>query len=79
MKTPGVGNRKNLAGIKIKELRKQAGLTQSQLAAKLQVEGYPIEQKAISRMEAGMRIIPDYELPVLAKVLKTTIDCLLQV
>ncbi len=78
MKTLGLGNRKNLAGIKIKDLRKSTGLTQVEFAAKLQVEGYPIEQKAVSRMESGQRIIPDYELPVLAKVLKTTINKLLE-
>ena len=77
MKIGGIDGRNNLAGERIRELRRKAGWTQAQLAAKLQTEGYPIEQKAISRIEAGYRVIPDYELPVFAAVLNTTIEELL--
>ena len=77
MKIGGIDGRNNLAGERTRELRRKAGWTQAQLAAKLQTEGYPIEQKAISRIEAGYRVIPDYELPVFAAVLNTTIEELL--
>ena len=39
------------------------------MAAKLQLMGYGIGQKAISRMETGDRVIADYELLLLAKAL----------
>ena len=79
MKIGGIDGRNNLAGKRIRELRRKAGWTQAQLAAKLQTEGYLIEQKAISRIEAGYRVIPDYELPVFAVVLNKTLDELLDV
>lgn len=55
-------NRCNISGNKIKELREQAGMSQEQLAAKLQLDGMNLNQKAISRIETGDRVIPDYEL-----------------
>ena len=52
-------------------------LSQEQLAAKLQLAGLNITQKAVSRMETGKRVIADYELPYLADVLDVTIYYLL--
>lgn len=68
----------NLSGLAIRELRKKRGLTQDQLAAKMQIEGMPLEQKTISRIESGSRVVADYELKVFAKVLGVSIDRLLE-
>lgn len=60
----------NLAGKRIKQARTALGLSQDELAARLQVENVILSQKCISRMEKGERFITDYELFMLAKVLK---------
>ena len=63
-----------MCGARIKELREREGITQEQLAARMQVEGVQINQKGISRIEAGERVIADYELMVFSRVLKTCPD-----
>jgi len=68
---------KNISGSRIRELRLKRRLSQEELAAKMQVEGIELEQNAISRLEMGQRFIPDYELPIFAKVLGTSVDWLL--
>ena len=61
----------------IRAARVRLGLSQEELAAKLQLLGLQIGQMAISRIETGKRLVPDYELPLLAEVLGVTIDWLL--
>ena len=43
----------------------------------MQVEGIVIERDSISRVELGTRFVPDYEVPVFAKVLKVSVEWLL--
>lgn len=70
-------NQKNLCGQWVKECRKQMKMTQTELVARVQLNGVMLDQKAISRIELQERIVTDYELWVLAKVLKTDIKQLL--
>lgn len=42
---------KNIIFLKLREAREQAGLSQSQLAAKMQTLGVNIDQQMISRIE----------------------------
>ncbi len=70
-------NRCNCSGMRIRQRREELGLSQEQLAAKLQLYGLELGQKAISRMETGLRVIPDYELLWLARALETTCGWLL--
>lgn len=69
----------NASGAKIRELREARGLSQEQLAAKLQLAGLNLNQKAVSRIETGDRVVPDYELGFFAQVLRipvcTLIEC----
>lgn len=44
-------------------------MSQSELAARVQVEGVILERDSISRIESGARFVADYELFVFAKVL----------
>jgi len=67
----------NISGAKIREERTRSQLSQEQLAAKLQLEGINLSQKAISRIEAGYRVVADYELRSLAKVLCVSVYTLL--
>ena len=46
----------NIAGMQVRAARERAGLSQEQLAARLQLEGLNLSQKAISRIETGDRI-----------------------
>ncbi|MDO5603059.1 MAG: helix-turn-helix transcriptional regulator [Oscillospiraceae bacterium] len=67
----------NISGRRIKTSRRRLGLSQAELAVKLQVEGVCLEQKSISRIECGSRCVTDYELLAFASVLKTTVQWLL--
>ncbi len=51
-------------------------MSQSALAAKMQVEGVMLERDSISRIE-GERFVADYELRVFAKVLGVDVKWLL--
>lgn len=65
--------RKNVSGIRIRELRKTQHLTQKQLAIKAQLAGYDfITETAIIKSELGTRFIPDYEISIFAELLGTT-------
>lgn len=77
MKIYDYNGRKNLCGDRVREARQRLRLSQSDLAARMQVEGIVIERDSISRIEIGTRFIPDYELPVLAKVLHVSVAWLL--
>ncbi len=72
MKLNPYGEKLNVAGRHVRELRIKRELSQEQLAAKLQLMGYSIGQKAISRMETGDRVVTDYELLLLAQVLSVS-------
>ena len=77
MKIYDYNGQKNISGSRIREMRQKRRLSQGELAAKMQVEGIVLEQNAISRLEIGQRFVPDYELPVFAKVLGTSVEWLL--
>ena len=53
--------KKNISGERIREARLKLRLSQSDLAARVQVEGVTMERDSISRIEIGTRFIPDYE------------------
>ena len=70
-------DRFNLCGARVREARLQLNMSQEVLAIKLQLLGLQIGQMAVSRIETGKRIVPDYELPVLAEALRVTTGWLL--
>ncbi|MCI9267425.1 MAG: helix-turn-helix transcriptional regulator [Lawsonibacter sp.] len=77
MKIYDFNGKKNISGDRIREARLKRRLSQSDLAAQMQVEGIMIERDSVSRIEIGTRFIPDYELPFFAKVLGVSVDWLL--
>ncbi|MDO4976769.1 MAG: helix-turn-helix transcriptional regulator [Eubacteriales bacterium] len=77
MKIYGFEGKCNTSGERVKMAREHLGISQSQLAARLQVEGIQLNQKAISRIETGDRVIADYELIFLSKSLKVDLVWLL--
>ncbi len=62
----------NSCGERVRVAREKAGLSQEQLAARVQLDGHSLTQKAISRIETGLRIVPDFEIPLLASALNVT-------
>lgn len=79
MKIYDYGGKKNICGDRIREARVVQRMSQSELAAKMQVEGITIERDSISRVEIGTRFVADYELKVFAKVLNVNILWLLAI
>lgn len=77
MKIYDYNGKKNISGGRIKEARIKNNLSQADLAAQMQINGIIIERDCISRVEIGTRFIPDYELPVYAKVLNVSVEWLL--
>ena len=66
--------KKNLCGEKVADLRKKMGLSQRELADRLQLRGLDVEKNAVQRIEAGKRFVTDIELVVLSAVLKVEIN-----
>ena len=64
-------------GLKIRAYRMERGLTQDQLAAKLQVNGYDLTRGAVAKIESGQRHIYLYELKAIKDVLRVSFDELL--
>jgi len=78
MKIYKPNGRCNITGNKVRTARESLGLSQEQLAAKIQLAGLNnITQKTISRIETGDRIVADYELIYLAEALEVTVYWLL--
>ena len=74
MKMLRIHERRNICGRKIREIRKSRELSQENVAAIIQLAGLDLTQKAISGMEAGKRVVTDYELKYLASALGVTIS-----
>ena len=78
MKIYWYANRKNVIGPQIKRFRQAAKLTQTQLAEKLQLEGYEFDRLTVGRIESGKRFVPDYEVKALANILHVSLDQLFE-
>ena len=77
MKIYDYNGKKNICGERVHEARCKLRLTQSDLAARLQINGIIIERDSVSRIEIGTRFVADYELRELSKILKVSIPWLL--
>ena len=77
MKIYDYNGKKNICGERVHEARCRLRLTQSDLAAQLQIRGIILERDSISRIEIGTRFVADYELRELSKILKVSINWLL--
>ncbi len=62
---------------RVKTERKAQGITQKDLAARLQTRGVIIERDSISRIEIGTRFVADYEVVALCASLGVSADYLL--
>lgn len=62
----------------IRQLRKRAGLSQEQLAIRLQVLGLDVSQPWVSKLERGLIRITDENIPYIALALNVTPNELLR-
>lgn len=68
----------NLCGNNIARFRKELGISQRQLADKLQLIGLDVDKNAIQRIECGKRFVTDIELSTFAEFFNKTCDELLK-
>lgn len=61
-------------GNNIRLLREKAGITQEQLAAKLQVNGCDITRSAVAKIEVGQRHLYPDEIILLKQLLGVSYD-----
>ena len=69
--------KKNICGERVRARRLRLRMSQSDLAAQLQVAGVLLERDSVSRIEIGARFVADYELMTLARILGVSTDWLL--
>ena len=69
MKLLAMDGKCNACGDRVRQAREKTGLSHEALAAKVQLKGHSLTQKAVSRIETGIRVVPDYEIPLLAEAL----------
>ena len=72
MKIYDYNGKKNICGDRVREARQKQRISQSDLAARLQIESVILERDCISRIEIGTRFVTDYEIIVLAKCLRVS-------
>ena len=73
-------NRKNVCGIRIRQLRKEKKLSCKDLEIKAVLSGYDfLTQNTITKIELGIRFVPDYEVAILAELLDTSVEDLLYI
>lgn len=61
-------------GRNIRKLREAAGLTQDQLAARLQTSGCDITRSAVAKIEVGQRHLYSDEIILLKNILATSYE-----
>lgn len=69
----------NICGRNVYRFRRELGISQRELADRLQIHGLDVDKNAIQRIEAGKRFVTDIELLSLAAVFARNVDALLEV
>lgn len=65
---------RNICGPQIRSLRNKAGLTQQELAAKLNLTGWNISRDTLAKIESQVRWLADFEIVLIAKTLGVSIS-----
>lgn len=73
------GKTKNIVAGKIRlaRLAFDPSLTQDQLSGRLAAKGISLDRVALTKVECGQRCVFDFEVPVMAEVLKVDVRWLL--
>ena len=72
MKIYDYNGKKNCCGGRVREARRRLRISQTDLAARLQLAGVIVERDSVSRLESGTRFVADYEVAALSKILGVT-------
>ena len=72
-----VDGRHNVCGKNIAQFRIKMGISQRELADKMQLVGLDIDKNAIQRIECGKRFVTDIEVVAFSKVFHVTFEQLL--
>jgi transcriptional regulator with XRE-family HTH domain len=67
----------NLAGPNVAHIRRQAGITQHDLAIRCREAGWPVSRPVIAKVEGQRRSVSDHELVALALALQVPVTILL--
>lgn len=65
---------KNIIGPQVRKIRYQLGLKQRELAARLEVSGWPIDRAGIAKIEARVIRVSDFQQIYLARALNVTLE-----
>lgn len=68
---------KNLVGPRLKALRKRDGLSQRDLAQRLQLMGMDMDKNVITRIETNKRYVTDLELRAIAALFRVSYEYLI--
>jgi len=66
----------NIIGHKIKEARRNSGMSQRELSEKLELMAVYTCRGSISRIENGCRAVTDIEIDAISKILNVSLDFL---
>lgn len=76
-KPKGPMGEKNLISARLKQLREKAGLSQRDLAHRLQLVGMDMDKNVITRIETNKRYVTDMELRALSRIFEVTYQYLI--
>jgi transcriptional regulator with XRE-family HTH domain len=70
---------KNIVGKRVQEARQKfkPPLSQEELTVRLELDGWKISRGTLSKIEAGIRTVTDFEVMALARTLKVSPEWLL--
>ena len=68
---------KNLISQRLIDLRREKGLSQRDLAEKLQLAGYDMDKNVITRIETNKRYVTDLELKALSEIFNVSYEYLI--
>ncbi len=78
MKQITYNGNKNIIGKSLAEIRIEKNITQSELAAKMQLMNINIDQQMVSKIEKNQRQVTDYKFACFCKCLNVSHDILLK-
>ena len=75
----GEGKARNIIAGKIRQARLafEPPLTQDQLSGRLAAKGISLDRVALTKVECGQRCVFDFEVPVIAEILRVDVRWLL--
>ena len=68
---------KNICGARIESLRKNRGMKQTEMISRMQLMGVDMNPSSYSKLEGQFRIATDVEILAISRILKVTVDELL--